>query len=71
MHQTPYKSLTPKIDKKNEQGINEDGQRMTRKDSRESSSSLKSLNIESNIVSPTPSRGSNHESNGDIFLFTR
>ena len=38
---------------------------MTRKDSRETSSSLKSLHIESKSVSPTPSRGSSHERNGD------
>ena len=66
-----YKSQTSRTNKKKEDGISEDGKRMTRKELREFSPSLKSLHIESKSVSPTPSRGSNHESNGDIFLFTR
>ena len=60
-----YQRQTPKTDKRKEQGIYKDGQSVTRKDSRETSSSLKSLNIESKAASPTPSRESNHESNRD------
>ena len=60
-----YQSQTSRTNKRKEQRNNEDGQIMTRRDSGECSPSLKSLHIESKAASPTPSRESNHESNGD------